>query len=218
MKFNQRVALKEVFSLLSPDLDTFEFIPNKKLDKYIKRNDKFIFSILINIDAWGRQHLILQVENKEISHVFQNVMKEMKLINDEIVLIKGARAIASVTDWKFLFEEYSVKYNNVWFSTLSCVDDILNLKDDYVSAFFLANQWFDRCKQLEYLYEYNLRRCITYSAEIALCIGKLIGKNTGYDLERLLNEKYGKIHPSGFKTREVKLFHSILSAQNVVKL
>lgn len=209
VSFNQDVILKEIFSLSFTELNKLGFTPNKKLNKYSRVDGEFTFNILFNIGAFGRQHLILTVEHKGISKIFKETIKKTREVINDIPLIKGNRSVISVTDWKFLYEENHIPFSGVWFTSLSSVSDISKLKDDYFLSFSLANKWFEKCKDCNYIYDYSLSKNSSYSIEIALCVGKILGKNIARDLDFILEGNNGPLS-ADVDLNEVLLFNSIL--------
>jgi hypothetical protein len=67
----------------------------------------------------------------------------------------------------------------------------------------LATQWFEKCKDLDFVYNSNLNRRFTKTIEMALCIGKIPGKNLGYEYEKFIM-KNGKL--LGWDREEVDIF------------
>jgi hypothetical protein len=54
-----------------------------------------------------------------------------------------------------------------------------NRKNEYIQAFELANEWFEKNNDLNYLYAYNFGKKFinTRDIELALCIGEFLGKD-----------------------------------------
>jgi hypothetical protein len=101
---------------------------------------------------------------------------------------KGTTPICSLTDWKNLYSLDNLKIGEVWFKTFSDLEEIRQSKEEYLLALNLAIQWFNKCKDLSYVYLYNLENCFTTTIEMALCIGKYLKKDIQNEYEYFTKE------------------------------
>jgi hypothetical protein len=197
-KMTKSDALNEIYELLSDNFEQFGYISNKKRNTYTQKEGVFTFNIEIYITSKLRQHITLSVEHKEIEKIFHSTLEESG----------GSRPakkvpVCNLTDWKQLYTVNNMPIGEIWFKSFSNIEEIKKYKDAYVLAITLATQWFDKCMDLDYVYNYNLNVCFTTSIEIALCIGKFLGKDIEKEYRIFSMEKDKK---SGWDKNQVNIF------------
>ncbi|WP_024468589.1 hypothetical protein [Treponema pedis] len=199
--------LSEVNKMVSPFFAQIGFSSNKKKDIYTKKENPFEFRFNINISSMNIQHLSLSVINKEIEYLFQKVKSMYINQSPKEKFKKGQYPICSLTDWKCLYNEKNLAIGNIWFKMFSNLEEIKKYKEEYLTAIKLATQWFDKCKNLCYVYQYNLEDCFTISLEMALCIRKFLGYDISRDYEDII---FKKSNSSGWDKKDFEIFYNYL--------
>jgi len=183
--------LEKTHELLMPNFEDLGFSSNKYKDIYSKKEEDFKFNFEINITPKEIQHLTLSVENKKIGNIFKKV--EQEIANEQKkTIFKGVRPICTLTDWKKLYKNENLDLGSIWFMKFSNLNEIEEHKNEYLLAVELAVKWFCKCKDLNFVYDYNFNKCFTVPIEMALCIGKYLNKNIKRDFDDFAkkNEKY----------------------------
>jgi hypothetical protein len=196
-------VLNKINELLEKDFIQFGFHSNRNKSTYNKKDGFFTFKFNIHVTPKIWQHLNLSVDNKEIEKIFMEI--ETKTLNE---YNRGNRSIGKMpicvlTDWKRLYMDNNLDIGKIWFTSISDFEEIINKKDEYLLAIKLSTQWFEKCKDLDFVYRSNLNRRSTKTIEMALCIGKIIGKDLNYEYEKFIKEN-GKL--LGWDKEEVDIF------------
>ena len=199
--------LSEISKILLPPFEQLSFFSNKKKDNYIKKEDSFEFKFSIYISSVDIQHLTLSVINKEIEYLFYRIKSMYINQLQKEKFRKGMYPICNLTDWKDLYKENNLAIGKVWFTMYSSLDEIKQYREEYLIAMGLAFQWFEKCKNLYYVYLYNLEKGTTISLEMALCIKKFLGYNIDEDYEDIVLRKTNLL---GWDKTDFKLFYNHL--------
>jgi hypothetical protein len=195
--------LSRLNELLEKDFIEFGFHSNKNKSIYIKKDSPFLFNFEIHITPKMWQHLTLSVEHKEIEKLFMEV--ETKTLNEynKRSISKAKMPVCVLTDWKQLYLDNNLETGKIWFTVISDFEATRNKKDEYLLAIKLATQWFEKCKDLDFIYRSNLNRRFTKTIEMALCIGKIIGKDLADEYEKFIMENEKTL---GWDREEVDIF------------
>lgn len=207
-RMKKEEILTEIYELLLSEFNQFGFYPNKKKNIYIKEDGAFEFNFEINISSKQTQHIILSVVNESIERIFYSI--KLLYIEQEKKehLKKGRTTICSLTDWKNLYSSNNKEIGEVWFKTFSDLEEIRKSKEQYILAIQLAIQWFNKCKDLTYVYHYNLDKRFTTTIEMALCIGKYLGKDIQKEYDNFVIENKNFL---GWDKKQVDIFLDYLN-------
>jgi hypothetical protein len=196
-------ALNKLNEVLRKDFLQFGFHANKNKSIYRKKDGAFAFNFEIHITPKMWQHLTLSVENREIEKIF--TMMEAKTLNEysERNINAAKMPVCVLTDWKQIYMDNDLAPGKIWFTIISDFEEIKKRKDEYLLAIKLSTQWFEKCTDLDFVYKSNLNQCFTRTIEMALCAGKILGKDLNCEYKEFIAEK-GKL--PGWDRGEVDIF------------
>lgn len=85
---------------------------------------------------------------------------------------KNLSLVADLTDWKELDEEGKLHF---WFESFAAVERIYDLREQLALSAALAMNWFELCRDVDYLVSYNLSRMSGPAVETGLLLLALQG-------------------------------------------